>query len=82
MLPNETHVVTIDDKLYVKAIYKGVNDGMHEWEFDVVDEGDTIAYIIEYRTETHDPTQAVKQLMEDTGPVNNYTPKIVWHLLC
>jgi hypothetical protein len=79
--PKNSVRVTIDDELYIDSIFIGEQDGQYVWDFNVVLDEDVIAYFVKYESQSGDVKEAVEQLLNDTGPVNNDMTKVVWHLM-
>jgi hypothetical protein len=68
--------VQLDTDYYIETFYKG--DQL--WDCNVVDDGDTLAYIVNYRSKWMNPEKVVEQLLNDTGDVETDDSKVYWYM--
>lgn len=70
--------VELDDNYYFETIYRGERFGKHLWDFNVVDDGDTIVYFVEFPSEHRDERAAVQELLDYEGPIKCDWTKVIW----
>lgn len=74
----ERFKVEEDEDNYIEAIYRGEERGKHIWDFNIMNEGDCIVYIVEFKTVSSDPDEAVEEMLNHQGSVKCDWTKVVW----